>query len=145
LVPALKSWWMKIHVPANFIGYGTFSLAAMVGFAYLVKQHAQTKSWLKLAPLFILGVLLAAEPMVFRTEGLSATWMIYFGIGALIVGSILLFRAQIGAQDAELGGSLCDERILGKQPVVHAVCVGVPGTPGHAPLPVQGSFVRGAR
>jgi cytochrome c-type biogenesis protein CcsB len=89
---------MKIHVPANFIGYGTFSLAAMVGFAYLVKQHAQTKSWLKLAPLFILGVLLAAEPMVFRTEGLSATWMIYFGIGAVIVGSILLFRAQIGAR-----------------------------------------------
>ena len=98
LVPALKSWWMKIHVPANFIGYGTFSLAAMVGFAYLVKQHAQTKSWLKLAPLFILGVLLAAEPMVFRTEGLSATWMIYFGIGAVIVGTILLFRAPIAAR-----------------------------------------------
>jgi len=98
LVPALKSWWMKIHVPANFIGYGTFSLAAMVGFAYLVKQHAQTKSWLKLAPLFILGVLLAAEPMVFRSEGLSATWMLYFGIGALIVGTILLFRAPIAAR-----------------------------------------------
>jgi len=98
LVPALKSWWMKIHVPANFIGYGTFSLAAMVGFAYLVKQHGQTKSWLKLAPLFILGVLLAAEPMVFRTEELSATWMIYFGIGALIVGTILLFRAPIAAR-----------------------------------------------
>ena len=37
LVPALQSWWMKIHVPANFIGYGTFSLAAMVGVAYLIK------------------------------------------------------------------------------------------------------------
>jgi cytochrome c-type biogenesis protein CcsB len=37
LVPALQSWWMKIHVPANFIGYGTFSLAAMVGTAYLLK------------------------------------------------------------------------------------------------------------
>ncbi len=37
LIPALQSWWMKIHVPANFIGYGTFSLAAMVGFAYLIK------------------------------------------------------------------------------------------------------------
>lgn len=98
LVPALKSWWMKIHVPANFIGYGTFSLAAMVGFAYLVKQNGQTKSWLKLAPLFILGVLLAAEPMVFRTEGLSATWMLYFGIGAVIVGTILLFRAPIAAR-----------------------------------------------
>ena len=98
LVPALKSWWMKIHVPANFIGYGTFSLAAMVGFAYLIKQHGQTKSWLKLAPLFVLGVLLAGEPMVFRTQGLSATWMLYFGIGALVVGTILLFRRAIAAR-----------------------------------------------
>jgi cytochrome c-type biogenesis protein CcsB len=38
LVPALQSWWMKIHVPANFIGYGTFALAAMVAIAYLVKS-----------------------------------------------------------------------------------------------------------
>ena len=38
-----------------------------------------------------------------------------------------------------------NERILGKQPVVHAVCVGVPGTPGHAPLPVQGYLRAGAR
>ena len=37
LVPALQSWWMKLHVPANFIGYGTFALAAMVGLAYLLK------------------------------------------------------------------------------------------------------------
>ena len=36
LVPALQSWWMKIHVPANFIGYGAFSIAAMVGIAYLL-------------------------------------------------------------------------------------------------------------
>ncbi|UOD50471.1 c-type cytochrome biogenesis protein CcsB [Orrella daihaiensis] len=95
LVPALKSWWMKLHVPTNFIGYGTFSLAAMVGFAYLVKENGETKSYKKLAPLFILGVLLAAEPMVFRTEGLSATWMLYFGIGAVLVGSILAFRRPI--------------------------------------------------
>ena len=39
LVPALQSWWMKIHVPANFIGYGTFALAAMVSVAYLLKSH----------------------------------------------------------------------------------------------------------
>ncbi len=39
LVPALQSWWMKIHVPANFIGYGTFALAAMVACAYLLKSH----------------------------------------------------------------------------------------------------------
>jgi ABC-type transport system involved in cytochrome c biogenesis permease subunit len=28
---------MKIHVPANFIGYGTFAIAAMVAIAYLLK------------------------------------------------------------------------------------------------------------
>jgi cytochrome c-type biogenesis protein CcsB len=38
LVPALQSWWMKIHVPANFVGYGTFALAAMVATAYLLKS-----------------------------------------------------------------------------------------------------------
>jgi cytochrome c-type biogenesis protein CcsB len=38
LVPALQSWWMKIHVPANFVGYGTFALAAMVAIAYLLKS-----------------------------------------------------------------------------------------------------------
>ena len=36
LVPALQSYWMKVHVPANFIGYGSFSLAAMVASAYLL-------------------------------------------------------------------------------------------------------------
>ena len=40
LVPALQSYWMKIHVPANFIGYGSFALAAMVSIAYLIKQAA---------------------------------------------------------------------------------------------------------
>lgn len=38
LVPALKSYWMKIHVPANFVGYGSFTLAAMVGVGYLITE-----------------------------------------------------------------------------------------------------------
>ncbi|WP_427184346.1 c-type cytochrome biogenesis protein CcsB [Bordetella bronchialis] len=97
LVPALKSWWMKLHVPANFIGYGTFSLSAMVGFAYLVKENGETTSWRKLLPLFVLGVLLCAEPMVFRTKGLSAAWMEYFGLGAVIIGAILLGRRRVAA------------------------------------------------
>ncbi len=41
LVPALQSYWMKIHVPANFVGYGAFALAAMVGTVYLTKNKAQ--------------------------------------------------------------------------------------------------------
>src|SRR5204862_6558779 len=51
LVPALQSWWMKLHVPANFIGYGTFSLAAMVAFAYLIKEQASEMRWHKLPPI----------------------------------------------------------------------------------------------
>ncbi len=43
LVPALQSWWMKIHVPANFIAYAAFSLAAMLACAYLVRYHFEIK------------------------------------------------------------------------------------------------------
>src|SRR5699024_2077817 len=93
--PALKSWWMKLHVPANFVGYGTFSLAAMVGFAYLVKEHGNTTSKKQLIPLFLLGAILCAEPMIFGSPDLSLTWMMYFGIGALLVGVILAFRKPI--------------------------------------------------
>ena len=56
LVPALQSWWMKIHVPANFIGYGTFALAAMVALAYLLKQHHLLEA--HLPPLSILDDLM---------------------------------------------------------------------------------------
>lgn len=41
LVPALQSYWMKIHVPANFIGYGAFAMAAMIGVAYLLVDKRQ--------------------------------------------------------------------------------------------------------
>jgi len=41
LVPALQSYWMKIHVPANFVGYGAFALAAMVAVAYFVRDRAE--------------------------------------------------------------------------------------------------------
>jgi cytochrome c-type biogenesis protein CcsB len=98
LVPALQSWWMKLHVPANFIGYGTFSLAAMVAFAYLIKQHAADGGWVKLMPLWLIGVVLCFEPVVFRQKpvgGMSTYWAVYFGISALIVGGILLIRKRI--------------------------------------------------
>ena len=43
LVPALQSYWMKIHVPANFVGYGAFAMAAMIGTAYLLTSWARDK------------------------------------------------------------------------------------------------------
>ena len=100
LVPALKSWWMKLHVPANFIGYGTFALSAMVAFAYLIKQQAGQTRWYKLAPLWLLGVVLCFEPVVFRKtiEGGSSYWAVYFGISAAIVGGILFGRQRIASK-----------------------------------------------
>ncbi len=101
LVPALKSWWMKLHVPANFVGYGTFALAAMVAFAYLIKLQADETRWWKLAPLWALGVVLCFEPLVFRKApdgGMSNYWAVYFGISALVVAGILVLRKRIAAR-----------------------------------------------
>jgi cytochrome c-type biogenesis protein CcsB len=68
LVPALQSWWMKIHVPANFIGYGTFSLAAMVAWAYLLKHETPRTMW----------IALVATPCVM----LALAWGLTLAIGA---------------------------------------------------------------
>ena len=44
--PGLASWWIKIHVPANFIGYGAFSIAAMLGVYYLIRPDEGIASWM---------------------------------------------------------------------------------------------------
>ncbi len=98
LVPALKSWWMKLHVPANFVGYGTFALAAMVAFAYLIKSQAAETRWYKLSPLWLFGIVLCFVPVAFRqrtAEAGGSYWLVYFIIAALIVGGILLGRKRI--------------------------------------------------
>ncbi|PJA31586.1 MAG: c-type cytochrome biogenesis protein CcsB [Zetaproteobacteria bacterium CG_4_9_14_3_um_filter_53_7] len=43
LVPALQSYWMKIHVPMNFVGYGAFAVACAAGMAYLVRHRMEAK------------------------------------------------------------------------------------------------------
>jgi cytochrome c-type biogenesis protein CcsB len=101
LVPALKSWWMKLHVPANFIGYGTFALAAMVAFAYLIKQQETETRWHKLTPLWLLGIVLCFLPLVFRkssSEAGGSYWIGYLVVSAAIVGSILMGRKRIASR-----------------------------------------------
>ena len=103
LVPALKSWWMKLHVPANFIGYGMFALAAMVSLSYLIKQQASETRWYKLTPLWLLGVVLCFVPIVFRTKspveaGGSNYWMGYLLVSGLIAAGILLGRKRIASR-----------------------------------------------
>ena len=99
LVPALKSWWMKLHVPANFIGYGMFALAAMVSLAYLIKQQAGETRWYKLTPLWLLGVVICFVPIVFRkapgAEGGSSYWIGYLLVSGLMAGGILWGRQRL--------------------------------------------------
>ena len=101
LVPALQSWWMKLHVPANFIGYGTFALAAMVAFAYLIKQQALETRWYKLTPIWLLGVALCFVPVAFRQrahETGGSYWLVYAALSSVIAALILLGRKRIASR-----------------------------------------------
>jgi cytochrome c-type biogenesis protein CcsB len=108
LVPALKSWWMKLHVPANFIGYGTFSLAAMVSLAYLLKQAATRALWIGLVAFpAVLGIVVPALFLLFG--GLSADnaasvirTMEIAGTVALIDAGLIAARARINAATPSL-------------------------------------------
>ncbi len=98
LVPALKSWWMKLHVPANFVGYGMFSLAAMVSLGYLIKQQAQQTQWHKLAPLWLLGMVICFVPLVFRKSSYEAGgmyWAGYLAVSGVVAAIMVLARKPI--------------------------------------------------
>ena len=63
----------------------------------------------KLAPLWLLGIVLCFEPVVFRTSSKvgaaangSSYWLVYFGIAALIVAAILMGRKRIAARLPDL-------------------------------------------
>ena len=94
--------YQRIHYSdVKSVSNGEDALAAMVAFAYLIKQQASETRWYKLAPLWLLGVVLCFEPIVFRQSAGStstAYWMVYFGISALIVAGILMARRRIAAR-----------------------------------------------
>jgi cytochrome c-type biogenesis protein CcsB len=98
LVPALQSWWMKLHVPANFIGYGTFSLAAMVALAYLVKTAATRALWTglvgtPLAVLVLLGLfLLLGNLSPETTSAVSKSTRLVAGVTGLFAFTVATRR-----------------------------------------------------
>lgn len=100
LVPALKSYWMKIHVPANFIGYGAFSLAAMLGLFYLALDGARSSSPSKKAFwIYYAAALLVAgiwSIYTFVKNSITAAWpfIIGFIIAALIIERVYFWRRQ---------------------------------------------------
>jgi len=98
LVPALKSWWMKLHVPANFIGYGTFALSAMVALAMLLKTATARALWIGLVALpTVLVVLPLTALMVFGSAEMAPA----MGKALrMIVPAIIFFAAVIWARKA---------------------------------------------
>ncbi|MFY9476949.1 MAG: c-type cytochrome biogenesis protein CcsB [Aquabacterium sp.] len=90
LVPALQSWWMKIHVPANFVGYGTFALAAMVALAYLLKTATPRALWGGLVG--VPGVFIALPLLGFAVLGdLQPDTFGAVAKSLRLVGSLLVF------------------------------------------------------
>ncbi|XZG70118.1 c-type cytochrome biogenesis protein CcsB [Chitinibacteraceae bacterium HSL-7] len=91
LIPALQSWWMKIHVPANFVGYGAFALAAGLGAAWLLATPVeQTPSRpVQLAGYAAAAAILAAAGVFFAN---GATWFPALGSG---IGFVALFIASV--------------------------------------------------
>jgi FtsH-binding integral membrane protein len=89
---------MKVHVPANFVGYGMFALAAMVALGYLIKQQATQTKWHKLAPLWLLGLVMCLVPLVFRKSSYEAGgmyWVGYLTVSGLIAAFLVLARKPI--------------------------------------------------
>jgi len=85
------------QAPLRMIAFG----AAMVAFAYLIKEQAQETRWYKLTPMWLLGVALCFVPVAFRQrvqEAGGSYWVGYAAISALIAAGILLGRKRIAAR-----------------------------------------------
>ena len=84
LVQALQSYWMKIHVPSNFIGYGAFSISAMIALAYLLNNSFGLKK--------ILPSSYVMEDLMYKSIAIG---FIFFTI-ATILGAIWAAEAWGG-------------------------------------------------
>ncbi len=96
LVPALKSYWMKIHVPANFVGYGSFALAAMVSTAYLLKYYYEKPSKIVaiLVPTFIflfIFIWFMLKDGYTKGGGMEWSWLLLGNSTAIALTSMILF------------------------------------------------------
>ncbi|MFA5099780.1 MAG: c-type cytochrome biogenesis protein CcsB [Candidatus Omnitrophota bacterium] len=86
LVPALQSPWISIHVVTYFIGYGSLSVAFMLGLLYLVyrKQHSAGSDQLRYIDTLMYRLIIFGFP--FLTIGMTTgsawadvAWGTYWG------------------------------------------------------------------
>ncbi|MGB9149064.1 MAG: c-type cytochrome biogenesis protein CcsB [Burkholderiales bacterium] len=108
LVPALQSYWMKIHVPANFVGYGAFSLAAMLGVAYLlaVPTEGSLRIFWILAGVFLIAGILSQ----FVLRPTMSTLGLFLVVTFFILSPLMLIAANRGVMANHLPkGELIDD------------------------------------
>ncbi|AKJ28582.1 c-type cytochrome biogenesis protein CcsB [Caldimonas brevitalea] len=110
LVPALQSWWMKLHVPANFVGYGTFALAAMVALAALLKSAPRAH--------LLWGLVLGPSAVLLALLGLSALGVVPAASAAAVAstvrmlgGVVIFFAVVVGCRNL-IGARLPDAEVL---------------------------------
>ena len=73
LVPALQSWWMKLHVPANFIGYVSLAISKRnVEGGRLEKVVGLAQSY---RAFLVLHIKATKSQMHTRIRGRSSTWL----------------------------------------------------------------------
>lgn len=103
LVPALQSWWMKIHVPANFVGYGMFALSAMVALAYLLKSASSRALWLGLiaVPVITMALPMAAYAVLGAPDAAMQVGLLK---AARMLGGLLAFFGVVIAARTWING-----------------------------------------
>lgn len=91
LIPALQSWWMKLHVPANFVGYGAFSLSAMLGVAYLLSTEDTSSK----KPFWIAATAFVGIALLLRTAQPFAN-ADYWSNASATIAVLMLIEANRG-------------------------------------------------
>ncbi|MCE5387948.1 MAG: c-type cytochrome biogenesis protein CcsB [Acidithiobacillus sp.] len=89
LVPALQSFWMKIHVPSMFVAYANFYISAMAALAYLLKDRALQRGGL------LRDRLPSLEILERSFTGTIAFGFLFFTVGT-ILGAVWAARAWGG-------------------------------------------------
>ncbi len=62
LMPALRSYWLYIHVLASFAGYAGFTVAFGASLAYLIKENAEKD--VKVKPIYIIGFIVSLAILI---------------------------------------------------------------------------------
>lgn len=109
LIPALQSWWMKLHVPANFVGYGAFALSAMLGIAQLLatpSTNSKRPFWLITAAFIAIAALLPLLQIVPHAD--------YWAKAAATIAVLLLVEANRGRMSRFLPSPVMIDEIMYK-------------------------------